>query len=76
MGVLQLQAALDHGYAYARSAAFMDRPLIHFLVWMRTPGDVVFAAGALLLTAFVALQWLRPIPEVPASTAKANEQSV
>lgn len=63
MGVLQLQAVLDHGYSYARSAEFMNRPLIHLLVWMRTPGDVVFAVGALLLAAFVALQWLRPRPE-------------
>lgn len=65
MGVLQLQAVLDHGYAYARSAEFMDRPLIHILVWMRTPGDIVFAIGALLLAAFVALQWLRPRREQP-----------
>ncbi|WP_371422807.1 nitric-oxide reductase large subunit [Tardiphaga sp.] len=63
VGVLQLQAALDHGYAYARSAEFMGLPLIHILVWIRTPGDVVFAVGALMLAGFVALLWLRPSPE-------------
>ncbi|MEZ5896411.1 MAG: nitric-oxide reductase large subunit [Parvularculaceae bacterium] len=60
MGVLQLQASLEHGYHYARSAEFMSRPLIHLLVWMRMPGDLIFASGALLLAAFVALLWLRP----------------
>jgi len=60
MGVLQLQAVLEHGYAYARSAEFMGQPIIHLLVWMRMPGDLIFAAGALMLAAFVALQWLRP----------------
>ena len=60
MGTLQLQAVLEHGYAYARSAEFMTQPMIHLLVWMRMPGDLVFAAGAFLLAAFVALLWLRP----------------
>ena len=43
MGVLQLQAALEHGYWYARSAEFMGQPIIHLLVWMRVPGDTVFS---------------------------------
>ncbi|MDE2562016.1 MAG: nitric-oxide reductase large subunit [Sphingomonadales bacterium] len=60
MGVLQLQAVLEHGYAFARSADFMDQPLIHLLVWMRMPGDLTFAAGALLLAGFVANQWIWP----------------
>ena len=29
LGVLQLQAALEHGYWYARSAEFMQQPIIH-----------------------------------------------
>lgn len=63
MGVLQLHATLEHGYAYARSADFMNQPFIHLLVWMRMPGDLIFAAGALLLSAFVALLWLKPKQE-------------
>jgi nitric oxide reductase subunit B len=59
MGVLQLQAALEHGYHHARSAEFMGQPLIHLLVWMRMPGDLVFATGSLALAGFVALLWLR-----------------
>ena len=67
MGVLQLQAALEHGYWYARSAEFMGQPLIHMLVWMRVPGDTLFSVGALLVALFVASLWLGrralPAPE-------------
>ena len=36
-----------HGLAYARSAEFYDTTL--FWQWMRMPGDIVFALGALLM---------------------------
>jgi nitric oxide reductase subunit B len=62
MGVLQLQAALEHGYWYARSAEFMGRPLMHLLVWMRMPGDTLFAIGALLMCWFVLRLWIAPRP--------------
>jgi nitric oxide reductase subunit B len=58
MGVLQLQAALEHGYWYARSAEFMGKPIIEMLVWMRVPGDTIFSVGALLLAWFVMRLWL------------------
>ncbi|KQX99331.1 nitric oxide reductase large subunit [Rhodanobacter sp. Root480] len=70
LGILQLKAVLEHGYWFARSAEFMDRPLIHMLVWMRVPGDTLFAVGAVLIAVFVASLWLlkdrrRPIePQV------------
>ncbi|WP_374247468.1 nitric-oxide reductase large subunit [Thermomonas sp.] len=60
MGVLQLNAALENGYWFARSAEFMSRPIIHMLVWMRMPGDLVFSAGALMLALFIARKWLKP----------------
>ena len=69
LGVLQLEASMEVGYWYARSAEFMDRPIVDVLVWLRTPGDVVFAVGALLIAAFVASLWLpsrktaAPVPE-------------
>ena len=59
MGVLQLQAAIENGYWYARSADFMGRGIIHLLVWMRMPGDTIFAIGALILSWFVLRLWLR-----------------
>jgi nitric oxide reductase subunit B len=64
MGVLQLQAALENGYWYARSAEFMGRPIIHLLVWMRVPGDTVFSIGALLIAWFVFRLWVAPRREV------------
>jgi nitric oxide reductase subunit B len=60
LGTLQLFASLEHGYWYARSAEFMQQPLVHVLVWMRVPGDTVFAIGALLLAVFIAGLWLFP----------------
>ncbi|MEF9979481.1 MAG: nitric-oxide reductase large subunit [Thermomonas sp.] len=63
MGVLQLNAALEHGYWFARSADFMNRPIIDMLVWMRMPGDLLFSAGALLLGWFVLRQWVWPRKE-------------
>ena len=60
LGVLQLNAALENGYWFARSAEFMNRPIIDMLVWMRMPGDMVFASGAILLALFVAIKWLKP----------------
>lgn len=58
MGVLQLNAALEHGYWFARSAEFMNRPIIDMLVWMRMPGDTIFSVGALALALFVLKLWL------------------
>jgi nitric oxide reductase subunit B len=72
LGVLQLNAALEHGYWYARSAEFMGQPLVHLLVWMRVPGDTVFACGALFLSWFVLRLWL---PGRLAGTSMADQQT-
>jgi nitric oxide reductase subunit B len=47
IGWPQLDAVYEHGLAYARSAEFYDTTL--FWQWMRMPGDIVFALGALLM---------------------------
>ena len=47
IGWPQLIAVYEHGFAYARSVAFYNQTL--FWQWMRLPGDVVFAVGALLM---------------------------
>jgi nitric oxide reductase subunit B len=60
IGTMQLLAAIEHGYAYARSAEFMQRPIIDLLVWMRVPGDTVFSIGAFALTWFVLRLWVAP----------------
>jgi nitric oxide reductase subunit B len=60
MGVSQLFASIEHGYAYARSADFMNKPIVDMLVWMRVPGDTVFSIGALALTWFIFRLWVAP----------------
>jgi nitric oxide reductase subunit B len=60
LGTLQLVAAIREGYWYARSAEFMQQPIVDLLVWMRVPGDVLFSIGALLLAWFVLRLWVSP----------------
>jgi nitric oxide reductase subunit B len=60
VGVLQLSAALEHGYWYARSADLLQKPIFELLVWMRVPGDVIFSVGALTLAWFVLRLWIAP----------------
>ncbi len=63
LGTLQLLAAIEHGYAYARSAEFMQKPIVELLIWMRVPGDTIFSIGALALCWFVLRLWIAPTPE-------------
>ena len=58
IGWPQLDAVYEHGLAYARSQAFYDTTV--FWQWMRLPGDVVFAVGALLMAWDFVLK-LRPV---------------
>jgi nitric oxide reductase subunit B len=58
IGWPQLDAVYEHGLAYARSQEFYDTTLLW--QWMRFPGDVVFALGALLM-AWDFLIKLRPL---------------
>jgi nitric oxide reductase subunit B len=60
LGTLQLLAAINHGYWYARSELFMQQPFVSLLIWMRVPGDVIFSLGAIALALFVAGLWLKP----------------
>lgn len=80
MGVLQLQAALENGYWYARSADFMGRPLIEILVWMRMPGDIIFSIGAVLLAWFVGRHWILPKIDPayasPDQVGKVNQSAI
>ncbi|HEX6139799.1 MAG TPA: cbb3-type cytochrome c oxidase subunit I [Candidatus Limnocylindria bacterium] len=49
VGVLQIAATINEGFAYARSLAFYDG--VVFFQWARLPGDVAYLAGAVLLLA-------------------------
>ncbi|WP_038216687.1 cbb3-type cytochrome c oxidase subunit I [Xenophilus azovorans] len=68
LGTLQLLAAIEHGYWYARSAEFMQKPIVDLLVWMRVPGDVVFSIGALALAWFVLRLWVHPRSRQPVAS--------
>lgn len=74
IGTLQLLAAIDHGYWYARSAEFMHQPIIELLVWMRVPGDTIFSIGAVALTWFVIRLWVAPTRDeaMPGATKPAE----
>ena len=72
LGILQLNAALEHGYWFARSAEFMQQPIVDMLVWMRVPADTLFSVGALALVWFVASLWLAPRRE-PLPVANPSE---
>ena len=54
VGLLQTWASVEHGMWYARSAEFMQTPLLENLRWLRVVGDTIFAAGTLALGWFVA----------------------
>ena len=58
IGWPQLNAVFEHGLAYARSGEFYNTTLLW--QWMRLPGDVLFALGALLM-AWDFIVKLRPL---------------
>lgn len=53
VGMLQMWASVEHGTWYARSAEFMQTPLMDKLRWLRVVGDTIFALGALGIGWFV-----------------------
>ncbi|WP_442794974.1 nitric-oxide reductase large subunit [Pelobium manganitolerans] len=53
IGLLQTIASVNHGMWWARSAEFMQQPLMNTLRWMRLWGDTIFALGTIALAIFV-----------------------
>jgi nitric oxide reductase subunit B len=53
IGILQANAAISEGVWWARSAEFLQTPLMQNLRWLRAIGDTTFAAGALMLAWFI-----------------------
>jgi nitric oxide reductase subunit B len=51
-GIYQAFASVEHGLWYARSAEIIHSPVMETLVWLRVPGDIVFAVGVLFLAVF------------------------
>lgn len=71
VGWPQLEAVYTHGYAYARSLRFFE--ITDLRQWMRMPGDIVIAVGALLMAwDFIAkLRAQRGTPEPAGGTGGA-----
>ncbi|HYE41010.1 MAG TPA: nitric-oxide reductase large subunit [Ramlibacter sp.] len=67
-GIYQAWHAITKGLWYARSAEVIHSPVMETLVWLRVPGDVVFAAGAAIL-ALYAWRLIRPARGNPALVA-------
>ncbi len=53
IGLLQAWASVTYGTWYARSAEFLQTPLMNHLRRLRMIGDTIFAIGALVLGWFV-----------------------
>lgn len=51
-GIYQAWASVSQGLWYARSPEVIHSPLMTTFVWLRVPGDIVFAVGVLFLGAF------------------------
>jgi nitric oxide reductase subunit B len=47
VGIPQVLATIDHGFAYARSLAFYDT--VNLFQWLRLPGDLAYLLGAVIL---------------------------
>jgi nitric oxide reductase subunit B len=58
-GIYQAYNAIQTGLWYARSPEVIHSGVMETLVWLRVPGDIVFAAGSVLLAVY-AMYLLRP----------------
>ncbi|MEZ0306554.1 MAG: nitric-oxide reductase large subunit, partial [Ramlibacter sp.] len=65
-GIYQAWASITQGLWFARSPAVVHSKVMESLVWMRVPGDIVFAVGCVLLGVYV-LKLLRRVQPQPAS---------
>ncbi|ROZ78157.1 nitric-oxide reductase large subunit [Ramlibacter sp. WS9] len=57
-GIYQAWASISQGLWYARSPEVIHSGVMETLVWMRVPGDILFAAGSVFLACY-ALKLLR-----------------
>lgn len=52
-GIAQTWVSVKTGMWYARSAEFLQEPMIVTFKWLRVVGDTIFAVGALALAWFI-----------------------
>jgi nitric oxide reductase subunit B len=70
-GIYQAWASITQGMWFARSPEVVHSSLMETLVWMRVPGDVVFAFGTLCLALF-AVRLLRGKSKAVVAVADAR----
>jgi nitric oxide reductase subunit B len=51
-GIYQAYQSVTHGLWYARSAEIVHSRFMETMVWLRVPGDIVFAIGSVLLAIY------------------------
>ena len=59
LGIVHLYYAVDIGYWYARSWAFLNLPWVNILEWARLPGDALFIVGGALPLVWICWKALR-----------------
>jgi nitric oxide reductase subunit B len=72
-GIYQAWASVSKGLWYARSPEIVHSGVMETLVWMRVPGDIVFAIGAAIL-AWYGLRLLRPARATSGFALPATER--
>jgi nitric oxide reductase subunit B len=72
-GIYQAWASITQGLWYARSPEIVHSAVMETLVWLRVPGDVLFAAGGVLLAWYAFKLLRRPAAQaaVPAGASLA-----
>ncbi len=71
-GIYQAYESITKGLWYARSPEVIHSKLMETLVWLRVPGDIVFAAGSLFLGIYALYLLRRPAREqMPAGAIPA-----
>jgi nitric oxide reductase subunit B len=72
-GIYQAFASVTEGLWFARSPAIVHSTVMETLVWLRVPGDIVFAVGAAFLAVYALRLLRRPRAAVVAdATARAG----
>jgi nitric oxide reductase subunit B len=69
-GIYQAWASITKGLWYARSPEIIHSTVMETLVWLRVPGDIVFAAGSVWLAVY-ALKLLRRDRQVVPQATRA-----
>lgn len=71
-GFYQLAISINHGTWYARSAEVISSPWMRWTVWLRIPGDIMFAIGGIAMF-FFTVNAIFAIFRFPVQTAKQAE---